>query len=60
MAQAAERIGDWPNRGEFAGDWNMSTRQITRGRTLTSQALGIPANGPQLAALEAPAPLAAA
>jgi len=49
MAQTAEKIGHWPNRAEFAAEWNMSTRQVTRDWTLIHEALGTTANDPQLA-----------
>lgn len=49
MAQTAEKIGHWPNRAEFAAEWKMSTRQVTRDWALIHQALGTTASDPQLA-----------
>jgi hypothetical protein len=37
------------NRGEFGVQWNMSSRQVTRGWAFIDEALGTTASGPGLA-----------
>lgn len=49
MAQTAEKIGHWPTRAEYAAEWKVSPRQLSRDWQLVHQALGVTATDPQLA-----------
>jgi hypothetical protein len=49
MAQTADKLGHWPTRAEYAAEWRVTERQVTRDWSAVKAGLGVHPTDQQLA-----------